>query len=299
MKHSMKNMTVVAGATVLLALCVVTARSPARADESSEPITCPKPDGTPESCEIRQVPLPKSRPAEAPEPVQTVEWVLPPPFGPTDKSWSGGELGGRINKSWFRWLKDEPGGRVDQHIERWKALAASGEDVEIGGFCYSACTLVLAHVPKERLCFGQRAVLGFHLARFSLNGEPAIEASRAMFNAYPQDIRMWLQKKGGLEKMPLESLWLLFASELWQMGYRKCETMPMPSVEEYLRARDKETKGKSVEEQLRALSTLPSVEEQMRALYKEKSRILEHLPTLDKEKSVGRYTCEERYTPGC
>jgi hypothetical protein len=55
----------------------------------------------------------------------------------------------------------------------------------------------------------------------------------------------------------------------------------------------------SVEEQLRALSTLPSVEEQMRALYKEKSRILEHLPTLDKEKSVGRYTCEERYTPGC
>jgi len=53
---------------------------------------------------------------------------------------------------------------------------------EIGGFCYSACTLVLAHVPKERLCFGQRAVLGFHLARFSLNGEPAIEASRAMFS---------------------------------------------------------------------------------------------------------------------
>jgi len=46
----------------------------------------------------------------------------------------------------------------------------------------------------------------------------------------------------------------------------------MTSVEEYLRARDKEkeTKGKSVEEQLRALSTLPSVEEQMRALYKEK-----------------------------
>jgi hypothetical protein len=61
-------------------------------------------------------------------------------------------------------------------------------------------------------------------ARFP-NGEPAIEASRAMFNAYPQDIRMWLQAKGGVEKMPLESLWLLFPSELWQMGYRQCETL--------------------------------------------------------------------------
>ena len=46
-----------------------------------------------------------------------------------------------------------------------------------------------------------------------------------MFNAYPQDIRMWLQEKGGVEKMPLESLWLLFPSELWQMGYRRCETL--------------------------------------------------------------------------
>jgi hypothetical protein len=198
------------------------------------------------------------------------------------------ERGGRANKSWFKswlrgerggksWLRDERGGRLDQHIERWKALAASGEDVEIGGFCYSACTLVLAHVPKERLCFGQGAVLGFHLARSSLNGEPAIEASRAMFNAYPQDIRMWLQEKGGVEKMPLESLWLLFASELWQMGYRKCETMPMPSVEEWLRARDKEN--------FNMPKHLPSVEEQMRALYKEKSG----------EPS----RCEERYTPGC
>jgi hypothetical protein len=44
------------------------------------------------------------------------------------------------------------------------------------------------------------------------------------------------------------------------MGYRRCDTLgTMPEH-------------------------LPSVEEQLRAL--------------DKEKSVGRYTCEERYTPG-
>ena len=151
-------------------------------------------------------------------------------------------------------------GRIDQHHERWKALAASGDDVEIRGLCPSACTLVLAHVPKERLCFGQTAVLMFHLARY-LNGEPSMEASRAMFNAYPQDIQMWLRNKGGVEKMPLKSFWLLFPSELWQMGYRRCETLgTMPEH-------------------------LPSVEEQVRALYK--------------QKSGGRFTCEERYTPGC
>src|SRR5262249_20283636 len=163
-------------------------------------------------------------------------------------------------------------------------LAASGEDVEIGSFCYSACTLVLAHVPKERLCFGLGAVLGFHLARLP-NGEPAIEASRAMFNAYPQDIRMWLQEKGGVEKMPLESLWLLFASELWQMGYRNCATKgAIPDensrkLEEQLRTLFNEKSGKPVTmpEHLR----LPSVGEQMRALFGEPSR------------------CEERYTPGC
>jgi hypothetical protein len=29
----------------------------------------------------------------------------------------------------------------------------------------------------------------------------------------------------GVEKMPLESFWLLFPSELWQMGYRRCDTL--------------------------------------------------------------------------
>jgi len=139
--------------------------------------------------------------------VQTFEGLLPPPFGPINKGWVGSEHGGNLQ----------------EHVERWKALAASGKDVEIRGFCPSACTPVAAYVPKERLCFSQIAVLGFHLARDHFAGEPDIEASRRVFNSYPQDIRMWLQKKGGVEKMPLESLWLLFASELWEMGYRQCD----------------------------------------------------------------------------
>jgi len=119
-------------------------------------------------------------------------------------------------------LRAEYGGRVHQHIERCKALAESGDDVEIRDLCASACTLVTAYVPKERLCFSATAVLAFHHARY-LNGEIARGGSQMMFDSYPQDIRTWLQNKGGLEKLPVKGYWFMLASELWQMGYRKCE----------------------------------------------------------------------------
>src|SRR5262245_66214282 len=90
-----------------------------------------------EPCESRQIPLPRPRPAEAPEPVPLPKTVL-----------------------YF-----EPGGVLHEHIRRWQALAASGDDVEIRGLCGSACTLIMAYVPREQICFGEAASLGFHLAR--------------------------------------------------------------------------------------------------------------------------------------
>jgi hypothetical protein len=82
----------------------------------------------------------------------------------------------------------------------------------------------LAYIPKERLCFSQTALLGFHLARFS-DTKPAMIASWEMFNSYPQEIRTWLEAKGGVENMPLDGFWLMFPRELWQMGYRQCESL--------------------------------------------------------------------------
>jgi hypothetical protein len=153
---------------------------------------------------------------------------LPAPFRPG------------INKMFLE--KEWRGGNLEQHKEYFKALAASGEDVEVRDACWSACTLVLAYIPKKQLCFSQTATLGFHLARLP-NGKPAMIASWAMFNSYPQDIRMWLQAKGGVENMPLDSFWLLFPSELWQMGYRQCDwlgTVPhaeIPDVETQMSGR--------------------------------------------------------------
>jgi hypothetical protein len=123
-------------------------------------------------------------------------------------------------------LQDQPGGFFPLHQRLFEVLEASGNNIEIRGKCTSGCTLVTVYIPKERLCFHKTAWLGFHHAA-SFYGA-AIEVSQAMFDSYPQDIRTWLQQKGGLEKIPHGAeLWALLAPELWKMGYRKCEeTMP-------------------------------------------------------------------------
>jgi len=125
-------------------------------------------------------------------------------------------------------LFTEPGGILVDHVKRWIDLAASGQDVEIYGPCYSACTLITAYVPKERLCFAKFSSLNFHQVTYM--GHPTVPAAQYtewMFNRYPEDIRAWLNKRGGIEKLPLTGLthewWILWANELWEMGYRKCE----------------------------------------------------------------------------
>jgi hypothetical protein len=77
----------------------------------------------------------------------------------------------------------------------------TGERVVIDGPCMSACTLVLSVVPSDRICVTKRAVLGFHAARSidrrgRIYAEP--EASRAVEAAYPEPVREWIARRGGL-----------------------------------------------------------------------------------------------------
>jgi hypothetical protein len=120
-------------------------------------------------------------------------------------------------------LYDEPGGILQDHIKRWQALAASGDAVEIRGLCASGCTMIMAFVPSDRICFGEAASLQFHMARNATTAEPNLDTARWMLNQYPQDIRLWITAKGGVEKMTIYAMWKLTAEELWRMGYRKCQ----------------------------------------------------------------------------
>lgn len=98
-------------------------------------------------------------------------------------------------------ILSSPGGQVGPFIELFDKVRQSGERVVIDGPCLSACTLVLMTVPGERICVTRRAVLGFHAARSidrrgRMYAEP--EASKAVHEAYPEPIRNWISRRGGL-----------------------------------------------------------------------------------------------------
>jgi hypothetical protein len=121
----------------------------------------------------------------------------------------------------------DSGGIVSEYVARWKDIAAKGGEVEVLGYCGSACTLVVAYIPRERLCFGGAASLNFHQARHP-DGRPSPLTTQWVISQYPNDIRNWITAppidSDGIwrEQMPVQSSRILPAKELWKMGYKKC-----------------------------------------------------------------------------
>jgi hypothetical protein len=118
-------------------------------------------------------------------------------------------------------IYSSPGGDIQEHHARYSMLRIAVRNIEIRGSCASACTLVLHHFPKERLCFGENAALRFHKASL-YTGEPSLEHTLWMVKGLPQDIRTWITDMGGIEAMPHDGAWTLRAPQLWQMGYKRC-----------------------------------------------------------------------------
>lgn len=97
-----------------------------------------------------------------------------------------------------------PGGEVGSFLNLFSALRDSGQRIVIDGPCYSACTLVLSTIPKDRICVTSRAVLGFHGARLIDNegneyvAPPSLNA--AVTQVYPKPVQQWIARRGGLSK---------------------------------------------------------------------------------------------------
>jgi hypothetical protein len=110
-------------------------------------------------------------------------------------------LGGAVPAAAAMLIANDSGGRIDQYLYKYAAIRASGERVVIDGPCLSACTLVLSAVPRNRICVTSRAALGFHAAwQFSEAGTPVHSngGTRFLWAAYPQHVRRWIQRNGGL-----------------------------------------------------------------------------------------------------
>jgi hypothetical protein len=90
-------------------------------------------------------------------------------------------------------VNDNHGGSVVQYNTRWAGLAARGVDVRIVGPCQSACTILLGHIPRNKICVTPAARFGFHLARRQ-------DATQMLWAAYQADIRSWIDAHGGLKK---------------------------------------------------------------------------------------------------
>jgi hypothetical protein len=103
-------------------------------------------------------------------------------------------------------IRSSPGGEVSEYLTLFSIMRASGQRVVIDGPCYSACTLVLSTIPRERICVTRRAVLGFHAARWvdQYGGEyAASDETRMIAATYPAPIRAWIARNGGLSGRPI------------------------------------------------------------------------------------------------
>jgi len=118
-------------------------------------------------------------------------------------------------------IVSDAGGQIGPYLENLAALRSSGERVVIDGPCLSACTMVLGVIPRDRICVTRRARLGFHAAWHpGNNGRPVTSrgGTRLLMDIYPQNVRRWIARKGGLSPRMM----YLYGRELASM-YPTCQ----------------------------------------------------------------------------
>jgi len=124
-------------------------------------------------------------------------------------------------------IVDDPGGWIETYVDRYEGVRASGEKVMIDGYCASACTIVLAAIPHDRICVTPRARLAFHAAwdpDYHGRRIANYEATQRLYSMYPFEVRWWIDQRGGLNSHVM----FLSGRELAAM-YRPCHMDPQGS----------------------------------------------------------------------
>jgi hypothetical protein len=91
-----------------------------------------------------------------------------------------------------------------------RGLPRGGVNVRIVGPCQSACTILLGHIPRGRICVTPNASFGFHLAKKQIGTD-------IMLRSYQADIRGWIDRHGGLRK---DFIWMR-APDIYRF-FKKC-----------------------------------------------------------------------------
>ena len=115
------------------------------------------------------------------------------------------------------------GGLIDPHHLLYQGYKRAGTAIELHGPCYSACTLLTAYVGKDKLCIAEGAFFAFHAACSVSTGAISPLVTLGMYMLQPPEIRAWIDRNGGPEKLPLDGYWTMYDRELWAIGYPRCK----------------------------------------------------------------------------
>lgn len=122
-------------------------------------------------------------------------------------------------------IKSDGGGIIRSYLQYYQTIRASGDEIKVDGKCYSACTIFTGVVPANHVCVTDRAELGFHSARYSIDNSYAEEPTMEMYEAYPPRLQKMLKDRGW-EGQEHPDLIIIKGDDLKTLGYRKCgETM--------------------------------------------------------------------------
>jgi hypothetical protein len=94
-------------------------------------------------------------------------------------------------------IDGDTGGVIDEYEQKAHELKESGARVKILGKCNSACTLFAAILPRERVCVGERAVLGFHEAYQEYSKTNIVirrDETDRMLAQFPEEIQEWFAR---------------------------------------------------------------------------------------------------------
>jgi len=98
-------------------------------------------------------------------------------------------------------IAEDMGGPMGEYMLRFAAIRDAKERVTIDGRCFSACTLVTAFIPRDKICITERAMLGFHAGWFENKAGERVTSptgTRVLYAMYPPIIRNWIARQGGL-----------------------------------------------------------------------------------------------------
>ncbi len=98
-------------------------------------------------------------------------------------------------------LSGDNGGKMEDYAARFQQVRDSGDSVIIDGNCFSACTMVLGLVPRQRICATPNAVLGFHAAwTYDKSGGRVASptGTNELMKTYPAPVLSWIARHGGL-----------------------------------------------------------------------------------------------------